>query len=235
MSIRVLCYNIHGGYDLHRKRDLTRLHAFMEKHDIDIGVFQEIETRPSRGGTLQDIDTIAGSERPHRLMGLALNEGEGWYGNLILSRHPIVRGLIHNLETKPAWEPRNAIDALIDTPKGLLRIIGTHLSLAPWERWSEVRNLVRLINKVEEKETHPMLFMGDINEWRSARISRLLRHLNELMTEIPCGRTFPAIRPLLKLDRVWGKNLKGSVTAKPIISVETKSLSDHLPVLIEVL
>ena len=234
MSVRILCYNIHGGYDMHGKRDLARIHDFMERHDVDIGVFQEIETRPSRGGTMQDIDTIAGTDRPHRLLGLAMKEGEGWYGNLIVSRHPIIRGLYHDLETKPSWEPRNAVDALIDTPDGPLRVIGTHLSLAPWERWSEVRNLVRLIDKVEEKETHPMLFMGDINEWRSAALSKLLRHMDETMTPIPCGRTFPAFCPFLRLDRVWGKNLLSKAIATAIVSAETKRMSDHLPILIEV-
>ncbi len=234
MSVRILCYNIHGGYDMHRRRDLTRLHAFMEKHNIDVGVFQEIETRPSRGGTMQDIDTIAGTERPHRLLGLALKEGEGWYGNLIISRYPIIRGLYHDLETKPSWEPRNAVDALIDTPNGPLRIIGTHLSLAPWERWPEVKNLTRLIDTVEEKEIHPMLFMGDINEWRPAGLSKLLRHMDEIMTPVPCGRTFPAFYPLLKLDRVWSKNLPTPAQASVIQSPETKKLSDHLPILIDV-
>ena len=64
MTIRILSYNIHGGYDMKGRRDLARLHAFMEDYNVDIGVFQEIETRASRGGTLQDIDTIAGPERP---------------------------------------------------------------------------------------------------------------------------------------------------------------------------
>jgi endonuclease/exonuclease/phosphatase family metal-dependent hydrolase len=232
-GIRILSYNIHGGYDMRRKRDLSRLHNFMEENNIDIGVFQEIETRPSRGGTLQDIDRIAGPSRPYRLPGLALKEGEGWYGNLIVSRYPILRANVHDLETKPSWEPRNAVDALIETPGGPLRIIGTHLSLAPWERWSEVRKLVELVDKVEKREIHPLLIMGDINEWRAASLSRLLRHLNETMTPVPCGRTFPSICPVLKLDRVWGSNLKAMPRAHVIQTEETKRLSDHLPIMIE--
>lgn len=234
MGIRLLCYNIHGGYDRQGRRDLSRLHAFMQLHDVDIGVFQEIETRSSRGGTLQDIEMIAGQERPYRLPGLAMKEGEGWYGNLIASRYPIIRGVVHDLETKPSWEPRNAVDAKIETPVGTLRVIGTHLSLAPWERWSEVRNLIRLIDIVEDNEKGPLLFMGDINEWRSPILSRLLRHVDELMTPIPCGRTFPSILPLLKLDRVWCDNMPLPVKAQALLSKDTKRLSDHLPIIIDV-
>src|SRR5690606_38361938 len=166
MSVRLLCFNIHGGYDMWGRRDLVRLRRMMERHRVDIGVFQEIETRPSRGGTEKDIRTIAGPERPHHLPGLAMTEAEGWYGNLIVSRYPIRRGLVHSLETSPSFEPRNAVDALIELPTGLLRVIGTHLSLSARERWSEVRNLIRLIDDVEETEKNPMLLMGDINEWR---------------------------------------------------------------------
>lgn len=232
MPVRILCYNIHGGYDMHGRRDLKRLHHFMEEHAIDIGVFQEIETRPSRGGTMQDIETIAGPERPHHLPGLTMKEGEGWYGNLIVSRFPIVRGLVHDLETIKMLEPRCAVDALIDTPLGTIRLIGTHLSLSPWERWSEVRNLVRLIDAVEETESRPMLLMGDINEWRPS--SRLLRHLDEIMDEVPAHRTFPSRWPLFRLDRVWKTNTNRKIDAVVMKNKDIRRLSDHLPIIITI-
>ena len=228
MPLRILCYNIHGGYDLWGKRDLVRLHDFMERHDIDIGVFQEIETRPSRGGTIQDIQTISGPSRPYNLPGLAMMEGEGWYGNLVVSRYPIKRGLVHNLGTSPHKEPRNAVDALIETGEGLVRLIGTHLSLSPFERWTEVRNLIRLIEAVEESEVKPMLVMGDINEWRGT--SRLLHYLNDRLQPVPCGKTFPAVLPVFRLDRVWSLNAIGNIQTQCLR--DARHLSDHLPILI---
>ena len=44
--VRILCFNIHGGYSRDGKRDLARVHALMETLNIDIGCFQEMETRP---------------------------------------------------------------------------------------------------------------------------------------------------------------------------------------------
>ena len=129
--LRILCYNIHGGYDMRRHRDLARIGALMDKYDIDVGVFQEMETRTSRGGSLTDIDLISGTGRPHNQFGMAMTEDKGWYGNLIVSRYPILNGTVHNLETHPSLEPRNAVDVKIDTPIGLIRLIGTHLSLSP--------------------------------------------------------------------------------------------------------
>ena len=231
--LRIVCFNIHGGYDIKGHRDLRRLHMFMEDLDIDIGVFQEIETRPRFGGKPQDIDILAGPERPHHLLGPTQKEGEGWYGNLIVSRYPIVRSSVHDLERKhQVLEPRNAVDAFIKTPLGILRIIGTHLSLSSIMRWWEINNLIRLVNEVEDETKCPVLFMGDFNEWLWS--SKLIRHLDKLMIPLVCGKTFPSRWPLLKLDRVWYDNFNLDVSARILNEPEIRVLSDHLPVLIEI-
>ena len=188
-ALRILSFNIHGGVDRKGVANLRRIHALMEGFDIDIGVLQEMETRPSRGGHPGDVEILCGNERPYRLLGPAMKEDGGWYGNLILSRFPIIRGLVHDLERKhQVLEPRNAVDALIETPKGRLRVIGTHLSLASILRRWEITNLIRLINMVEDKARSPVFFMGDFNEWLWS--SRLLRHLDRLMHPLPCAKTF---------------------------------------------
>lgn len=228
--LRILCFNIHGGFDMKGHRDLARVNDLMDSLDIDIGVFQEMETRPFRGGTANDIDILAGKDRSYHLPGPTLKEDKGWYGNLLVSRYPITRAIVHDLETKPSLEPRNAVDALIETPHGNFRIIGTHLSLSPFERWSEVRNLIALMEDVESEAEHPVLLMGDMNEWRWR--AKLLRHLNELMHPAPCGKTFPSNYPLLRLDRVWYDDASLDISARVIR--DRASLSDHLPILVEI-
>jgi endonuclease/exonuclease/phosphatase family metal-dependent hydrolase len=122
------------------------------------------------------------------------------------------------------------VDALIASPLGKLRIIGTHLSLSPWGRWSELRNLVSLVDAVEEKEKNPFLLMGDINEWHVR--SRLLRHLDKLMKPLPCGPSFPSFRPILRLDRIWYDHCPFPVRAQILDCKDMRHLSDHLPLLI---
>jgi endonuclease/exonuclease/phosphatase family metal-dependent hydrolase len=230
--LRFLCFNIHGGRSLDGRRDLGRVHALMERLDIDIGIFQEMETRRARGGTVTDVSVLAGPSRPHHVIGPSLRDGEGWYGNLIVSRYEVLRALVHNLETAPSLEPRNAVDALIATPAGRIRVIGTHLSLSIFERWSEARNLFRLMAAVEETERNPLFLLGDINEWQWR--SKLLRHLDRLMTPVPAGPTFPSFAPFLRLDRAWLDAPGFSATAKVLDGPETRRLSDHLPLLVEV-
>lgn len=228
--LRLLSFNIHGGRSLSGERDLSHVRALMDKHQIDIGVFQEMETRPSRGKSTDDVSLLAGPERPHHFFGASVKDDQGWYGNLIVSRYPITRCHVHNLETNRFLEPRNAIDALVETPLGKIRIIGTHLSLVARERWSEGRNLLRLMDKIEARTTNPVFLMGDINEWKPT--SNLTRHLNQLMKKVPCGATFPSFRPLLRLDRVWHDSLF-KVTAHVLRDSDVRGLSDHLPLLIE--
>jgi endonuclease/exonuclease/phosphatase family metal-dependent hydrolase len=234
--LRFLCFNIHGGYDRYGRRDLKRVHTLMDRYNIDIGVFQEMETRPSRGGTSEDIDLLAGQDRPYHLPGPTLKEGLGWYGNLLVSRYPIIRARVHDLENKPVMEPRNALDALIETPYRTIRVIGTHLSLSSVVRWGELNNLMKLADKADvknyETEKPPVFFMGDINEWRWPW--KLLQHLDNIMTPVPCGKTFPSFFPLFRLDRVWcdGPSIKAS--ARVLKDPDVCYLSDHLPVLVEV-
>lgn len=230
--LRILTFNIHGGYSLDGKRDLGRIHNLLEELKIDIAVFQEMETRPSRGGTATDVNELAGAARPYHMMGPTLKDGKGWYGNLIVSRYPIRRALVHALDKKWDIEPRNAVDVTIETPLGKMRLIGTHLSLPLWERKVEVPKLIELVKQVEEEEKNPVFLMGDINEWR--RKSRLLKFLGENMVEVPAGATFPVFFPILHLDRVWHDTPYVKAKASVIKDFGVRHMSDHLPVLVEV-
>lgn len=229
--LRFLCFNIHGGYSRDGLRDLRRVHNLLERLDIDIAAFQEMETRPSRGGKRSDVDVLAGGSRPYHLPGPTMKEGEGWYGNLIVSRYPILRAKAHTMESKFDFEPRNAIDALIDTPHGKMRLLNTHLSLSPFERRTEVPKLVELVKQVEEEEKYPVFLMGDINEWYPK--SRLINFLDTNLIPVPMGPTFPSSWPFLKLDRAWHDTPGISIHAEILKGDGISILSDHLPVMIE--
>jgi endonuclease/exonuclease/phosphatase family metal-dependent hydrolase len=230
--LRFLCMNVHGGRSLDGRRDLGRIRALMDKLDVDIGVFQEIETRRSQGGSPQDVSFLAGPNRPFRLTGPSYLESDGWYGNLIVSRYEILRGFVHNLETSPRLEPRNAVDVLIRTPHAHVRVIGTHLSLSLKERRAEALNLLRLAEAVERDPGHPLFLMGDINEWQWP--SPLLRHLNEVLIPLPAQRTFPSLCPLFRLDRVWHDTPGLRAQARALTGRHVRVLSDHLPLFVEV-
>lgn len=228
--MRLMSFNIHGGKAMDGKRDISRINHLIQELDVDIAIFQEVETRISRGGTTEDVKLLAGSHE-YLLPGPSIVEPDGWYGNLIVSRYPILRGLVHNLETKPQFEPRNAVDALLDTPYGNIRIIGTHLSLSYLERRAEARNLLRLMKAVEEKEVNPIILAGDINEWQVP--SKLLNFLDDHMTQVRCRPSFPSGFPIFRLDRIWFEGAM-TVSAKVLSDAKVRHLSDHLPLIAEI-
>ena len=231
--LRILTFNIHSGRSMFGERDIVRIHDLLEALSVDIAVLQEMDTRPRKGGMPDDVAKLAGEARPYRFAAPTMTEGVGWYGNLIVSRYPILRSSIHSLEKETDHiEPRNAADVLIETPLGKLRILGTHLSLPASERKIEVPMLIKLVKHVEEEEKNPVFLMGDINEWRKS--SRLLKFLGENMIEVKAGATFPAILPLLHLDRVWHDAAHVKAKARVVKEHGVKQMSDHLPVLIEV-
>lgn len=231
--LRVLTFNIHSGYSLYGERDISRIHDLLETLSVDIAVLQEMDTRPRKGGMPDDVANLAGDARPYRFAAPTMTEGSGWYGNLIVSRYPILRSLIHSLEKETDHiEPRNAADVLIDTPLGKLRILGTHLSLPASERRIEVPMLIKLVKEVEEEEKNPVFLMGDINEWHKS--CRLLKFLGENMIEVKAGATFPAFFPVLHLDRVWHDAPYIKAKATVIKKYGVRRMSDHLPILIEI-
>ena len=230
--LRLLSLNLHGGFGRDGRRNLDRVNALMDRFNVDVGVFQEMETRFSRGGNEADIERLAGAARPHHCLGPNMHEGQGWYGNLIVSRHPILRKFHHDLQTRSHLEPRGAVDALLQTPLGKIRIVGTHLSLSSFERRGEAQRLIKLMAEVEREEKNPVLLMGDINEWQ--RPSKLLRFLDSVMIPVPCAATFPAFFPVLKLDRVWHDMRDFHVMAHPLADKQSRMISDHLAVLVSV-
>ena len=232
--LRIASYNIHGGINRYGQCDLLAIQSFLDQFDIDIAVLQEVDTRQSKGRDKDDIHMMAGTNRPHHLLAPTINEGDGWYGNAIFSRYPITRSYVHNLRTSKRLEPRNAADALIQTPEGEIRIIGTHFSLIGSQRWSEANNLLMLMDQIEMNEHEPFILCGDFNEWRWR--SKMIDHLNSILTPHPVGASFPSRFPIFHLDRVWSHSDREIINVQASLVKDKKILpiSDHCPLIIEV-
>src|SRR5262249_14583385 len=86
--------------------------------------------------------------------------------------------------------PRVAVAAHIDTPKGPLDVVATHLSfLRPWNG----RQLRRLMPAIRAR-ARPLVLMGDLN-LPPRPVARLTR-----LTPLASGRTFPAHAPMVQID-----------------------------------
>ena len=167
LNMRLLSYNIHkgiGGRD--RRYRLERIKQAIERENPDVICLQEVDrnVRRSRSDNqpllLGKYFRAAGRcfQLNHRLK-------TGGYGNLVLSRWPVLTR--HNISLRQAKrKERGALLVVIDTPEGPLHVANCHLGLAEQERKWQVDRL--LDHRLFAESAHlPTVVAGDMNDWRN--------------------------------------------------------------------
>ena len=126
----------------------------------------------------------------------------------------------------PGLEPRGALVADLDLAVGPVRVVAAHLGLL---RHSRLMQVEALLAHAGDDTDRPVVFMGDMNEWRRERRSALMRFPPGFgpISGVP---SFPAYFPVLALDRVLAQpgELVERVDAHD--TPLARLASDHLPV-----
>jgi endonuclease/exonuclease/phosphatase family metal-dependent hydrolase len=121
-------------------------------------------------------------------------------------------------------ETRCAIEATIESPYGWIRVIAAHLGLRP----NELRSQLGIFRALVESQTGGLLMMGDFNDWHG----RVRSSLTTLIPTHTMQRTFPSMRPILNLDRIYCR--PGNALIHSWIETASRRASDHLPVFADV-
>lgn len=222
-TIRLMSWNIHGGIGPDRRFDLDRIAALIARHRPDIVALQEIDTRG------RDVDCLAplrGLRAGYFAEARTIVAPDGHYGHALFSRWETGGVELHDLSVRRR-EPRFAISARIATDDGPINVVSVHLGLAIGERMSQVRTLARLGARGRDE---PTLMLGDFNDWASFGQAR--RRLAGVFGWRSRLRTFPAHRPLLRLDRLYCND--GLAVLACFTDPEAADASDHLPVIADV-
>jgi endonuclease/exonuclease/phosphatase family metal-dependent hydrolase len=221
--VRVATFNVFSGRAPDGTWDEARFRHAVAVLDADVLALQEVDRGQDRSGGA-DLTAIAAEAMgsvAHRFTPALAGTPDGWvaaagdepegtplYGVALLSRLPVrewreVRiapapgRLPHLWGRRLAWvrdETRAAVVAEVETPVGVVEVVGTHLSfLRPWNRW-QLRRLVHDLGAAH----HPRLLLGDLNMWPrpATRITGL--------APLASARTFPAPRPREQIDHVLG-------------------------------
>ena len=220
--VRVMTWNIHNGVGLSRRRNMDRVVALIERHAPDILALQEVGSRrrmKAPGGTFQ---TLARRLGPHSTESRLVTAPDGDYGHMLISRWPIVTAACHDVSVERR-EPRAVIEASTRTPHGNLHVISAHLGLSFRERHHQADMLADLAVRASE----PAVMLGDFNDWIFwGRVQRTLARTMPARSHI---RSFPAVLPVLPLDRIYCRPeglLRRSWTDRGAVNA-----SDHLPVI----
>lgn len=155
----------------------------------------------------------------------------GHHGNALLSKFPILE--YHNRDISEAGaENRGLLHAVLDVPEwqSELHAICVHLGLSEQHRTKQLAKLGGIVNR-ETSPTSGVIVAGDFNDWRG-RANGILAESADLVEVFAasCGksaRTFPAMLPLIRLDRIYSRNLVFS--APEVLGKKPWSrLSDHV-------
>lgn len=193
--------------------------------DADIVAIQEVG-----GYTIEGGEQLAFFERCLPVSAVAgpnLRRRRTQFGNALLVKGDIVKTRLIDL-TVPPFEPRSAIDALIDLKHYTVRVIATHLGLSRRERRAQIGRLAEILEHDRQGLT---VMLGDFNVFGPERT--ILKRIGAPMP-LPKLRTFPARRPLMSLDRIWtmpNDHLKALTVHRTALS---RTTSDHLPLVAEV-
>jgi endonuclease/exonuclease/phosphatase family metal-dependent hydrolase len=223
-TLRLATWNIHGAIGGDRRFDPGRIVAVLDELDADVVALQEVECR--RHG----VDVLAFIERETRyeaIAGPTIVGTRRHYGNALLTRHRALSVRTHRLDYGRR-EPRSAIDAELSCGGVPLRVLATHLGLRPAERREQVKQLLEVLKGPTQM---PTALMGDLNEWWTW--GRPLRWLHAHFGDTHGPATYPAIQPILALDRIWIEGA-GSVAVRAHRSELARIASDHLPAIAEV-
>ncbi|KYG63899.1 hypothetical protein AZI86_13865 [Bdellovibrio bacteriovorus] len=228
MKVKILSYNIHGGRGCDGQRDYQRIGALLKEHDIDIALIQELDTRPYRENTEKAVNELRTDHFDHFIAAPTLVTQEGWYGNAIFSKFPILKKNIIDISTK-GREPRNILEVFLQSPEGLLHVVNTHKGLKSAERGLQMAKLNDLLSRASDI---PLIVGGDINEWQSSSAS--LKKLNSVLHELGTGATFPTMLPVFRLDRMWCRPAGIFRAIKVLKTKQTRQYSDHYPLFAEI-
>jgi endonuclease/exonuclease/phosphatase family metal-dependent hydrolase len=218
MQFRVVSYNIHRGKGLDGRRRLDRIRDVLGEVDADVVGLQEVLGPQAR--------ELAETTGLHPVFGpTCAMHGED-YGNLVLSRFPVVGQHSLDLSCQP-FEPRGGIRVDLDVGGGRLSVLNVHLGLHYLERVRQARLLAD--PGWQEENADGLVILGDFNEWFPGRASRLLRRKFGRPVGRAWRRTHPSPLPMFALDRIYHAGAVRLTRVGVHRSSRARIASDHLP------
>src|SRR5207248_8327079 len=121
--------------------------------------------------------------------------------------------------------PRGLLDVELDWDGQPLRVLITHFGLGGAERRVQVMLVLGELHVERERLT---ILLGDFNEWLPG--GRPLRALRRRFGGDRSPRTFPSVRPLFALDRMWGQPRRALGPVRAHATRLARLASDHLPI-----
>lgn len=232
LRLRVATYNVHRCRGLDRLTRPARVAAVLQALEADvIGLQEVVGVGPWHAGQAEMLGALLGFGwvmAPTRLLRRQV------FGNVVLSRFPIVNHVQYDLTWKTC-EPRGCHRADIALPGGrTLHVYNVHLGTALRERRYQASRLASILS--DRHVRGPRLVVGDFNEWTrglaTTLLSRMLQSVDHA-THLRRRRTYPGCLPLLHLDHIYYRGPLELVSVEQPRTRLALVASDHLPLVAE--
>lgn len=231
-TLRVVTYNIHRCRGMDRRTRPDRVAAVLRAIDADIVALQEVIGPGPRGSS--HIEEIGASLGMGWVMAPARRLREHQFGNVVLSRLPILHHAEHDLSWKTC-EPRCLQRADVDVHGHRLHVYNVHLGTAILERRYQAQRLSEIVS--DRHVSGAKVVLGDFNEWMrgltTMLLSRTLRSV-DVRSYLKRRRTYPGLFPILHLDHIY---YSGRVEVLGLAMPRTRlslMASDHLPLVADI-
>lgn len=225
LQIRVATYNIHKAVGADRQRKPERIIEVLNELDADIVALQEADRRFGRREAVIPAFLFAAHSAYRPLELDVQTDSMGWHGNIILVKKDI-DVLAQDVLHIPCLEPRGCVMATVRVRANELNVFGMHLDLSGLWRRRQARHIIELAQ--QKAGNRPTILMGDLNEWRPN--GGCLKDFGRNFAMVEGGPSFPARRPLGRLDRIFVSDHFESSRSGALSSSISRIASDHLPV-----
>lgn len=231
-QVRVVTYNIHKCQGMDGRTRPDRIVSVLREINADIIALQEVlsvsDSRPEDDQAKFLSEELGADYR----VGETRKLRGGIYGNLVLSRMPMLAAYNYDL-SQHGREERGCLRVDIGVSEHqVLHLYNVHLGTAYRERPLQAQ---RLLDEEILKTKHipgPRILLGDFNEWTRGAASQLLaEHFQSADLRLHLGRrrTYPGFFPFLHLDHIYYDaelKLENATLYRTRLSLLA---SDHLP------
>lgn len=219
-TLHVVTYNIHKGFSQFRRRmAVHELRDRLRGIGADLLFLQEVQGLHHQHAMRHDNwppapqhEFLADSVWGDFAYGRNAVYEHGHHGNAILSKFPITRWENEDVSMH-ASERRGLLHCEIQVAGWgqPLHCVNVHLALIA--RWRK-RQMARLFERIEQlvPADAPLIIAGDFNDWhlraaQSFAVKLGMREVFESTQKLP-ARSFPAVFPVLRLDRIYVRGFR---------------------------
>jgi endonuclease/exonuclease/phosphatase family metal-dependent hydrolase len=230
--LRIMTYNVHSCIGLDGRHSYDRLARIIARYDPDVVALQELDVGKKRSSGVDQARLIAEAlnMRVHFHPSVVIEDEQ--YGNALLSRLPMDLVKAGALPGLPGREQRGALWVRVQTPRGAVQVLTTHLGLRSAERVVQVRDLTGERWLANPRCAPPIVVCGDFNMSAGSReyrmMTRMVRDSKSAAPRRSFQRTWMGIS---RIDYIFAAHSLEFRAVRVPRTHLTRVASDHFPLL----